>query len=1145
MECRKFYDELISERLNFSRVLVIGRGLLLILISKVSYNLTTKSKLQYHAFFFGINAIGVRIAGEDTQFIHIMKKLFFILAASMLLASGCSDEYDDSALTGRVDDLESRVEKLEELCRQMNTNISSLQTLVTALQNGDYITSVTPVTSGGQTIGYTMTFKHALPITIYHGTNGKDGQDGTDGKDGQDGKNGTTPVIGVAPYNGVYYWTLNGTWLTDTSGNKIKAEGTDGRDGVDGRPGQDGEDGIDGKPGQDGDDGQDGKPGEDGEDGITPQLKIENEYWYISYDNGASWTQLGQATGNDGKDGDTLFSKVDDQGKEVVFTLTDGTVITIPKGDNSQFAIHFDKTEITALNAGETISLEYTITAATDETLVRAISQNGWKATVVPASTSTGKIYITAPDPLVAGEILILANDGTYRTVMASLQCTQGVIIIADSSFDIPAEGKTQQVELQTNIAYTVNIPTEAKNWLSVIETRAMRDETLTFTIAANEAISQRFATVTLDDSNGHALQSIIFHQAGNKIEGTLEVHVETAGTLDRVLSEYDISTVKAMKITGVLNDKDFLVTNHEMPALTDLDLSEVNIAELPTRSFYGGTTNNLENLVLPQTLTTIADQVFQNSKLKNIQIFGNLTTIGASAFSGCTSLSTITIPASVTTIGASAFSGCTALSTVTFENESNLSALNDNVFKGCIITNIRIPAKVATISSTAFASCKALQTVSFEENSCLATLTKTFAGLPALQRVAIPASVETIEAQAFQKCPSLTTVTFESGSKLKTIGGGYSGASSYGAFSDCIKLTAIEIPASVETIGAAAFKGCTSLTTVTFESNSKLTTIRGGYHSSSYYYGAFSDCTQLTAIEIPASVVTIGAAAFKGCTSLTIVTFESNSKLTTIRGGYSEASSYGAFSDCIKLTAIEIPASVVTIGAAAFKGCTSLTTVTFESNSKLTTIEGGYSSSYYSRYYYGAFSDCSKLAAIEIPASVVTIEAAAFKNCTSLATVTFESGSKLTTIGGGYSYSYSYYYGAFSDCSKLAVIEIPASVETIQDCAFSQCTALEKIEFGENSMLKTIGQRAFYECKIIHRVYASNCSLLTSIGNYAFSSSDEIYLFEIGTAIPPKCGTQPFGTVSDYSVLKVPAGCADAYKAAAGWKDFASISEL
>lgn len=163
-----------------------------------------------------------------------MNKLFFILAASMLLASGCSDEYDDSALTGRVDNLESRVEKLEELCKQMNTNISSLQTLVTALQDNDYITAVTPITNGGKTIGYTITFKKASPITIYHGTDGKDGQDGTDGTNGKDG---VTPKIGVAKFEGAYYWTLNGEWLTDASGNKIKAEGTDGKDGQDGKPG--------------------------------------------------------------------------------------------------------------------------------------------------------------------------------------------------------------------------------------------------------------------------------------------------------------------------------------------------------------------------------------------------------------------------------------------------------------------------------------------------------------------------------------------------------------------------------------------------------------------------------------------------------------------------------------------------------------------------------------------------------------------------------------------------------------------------------------------------------------------------------------------------------------------------------------------
>lgn len=91
-----------------------------------------------------------------------MKKLLcFLFAVSIL--SGCGDDYDDSALTGRVDDLENRVTKLEELCKQMNTNISSLQALVNALQDNDYITGVTPITKDGETIGYTISLPKVHP----------------------------------------------------------------------------------------------------------------------------------------------------------------------------------------------------------------------------------------------------------------------------------------------------------------------------------------------------------------------------------------------------------------------------------------------------------------------------------------------------------------------------------------------------------------------------------------------------------------------------------------------------------------------------------------------------------------------------------------------------------------------------------------------------------------------------------------------------------------------------------------------------------------------------------------------------------------------------------------------------------------------
>ncbi|MBO5892847.1 MAG: hypothetical protein J6Q31_01105, partial [Alistipes sp.] len=88
-----------------------------------------------------------------------MKKLLtYLLTAIMLVAVGCGESYDDSALWDEVNSLKNRVEALEQLCRQMNTNISSLQTVVNALQNNDYVTNIAPITEDGKVIGYTITF---------------------------------------------------------------------------------------------------------------------------------------------------------------------------------------------------------------------------------------------------------------------------------------------------------------------------------------------------------------------------------------------------------------------------------------------------------------------------------------------------------------------------------------------------------------------------------------------------------------------------------------------------------------------------------------------------------------------------------------------------------------------------------------------------------------------------------------------------------------------------------------------------------------------------------------------------------------------------------------------------------------------------
>ena len=987
-----------------------------------------------------------------------MKKLLSLVFCGLLLF-GCSDKYDDSALRNDLNDLENRIAKLEELCKQMNTNISSLQKIVDALQDNLSISKVEQISDG-----YIIHFSDGSTATI---KNGKDSED--------------APIIGVKKdTDGIYYWTLDGKWLTDEKGNKVKAQGTDGKDGVDG---EDGNDGVDGE------DGVDGTNGKDGKDGITPQLKIENGRWMLSMDDGKTWTDIGQATGADGKDGEDgadgtdgedgvdgkdgtngIFKSVREDDDNVYFTLEDDSVITIPKSDNSKFVIAFNTTDIAILNGGESKTISYTITDATENTVVKAIAQDGWKAKVNATSADKGTITITAPNPIVESEILVFANDGSYRTVMVSLNCMQGQINIADNSIDATPAGGTQEIKLTTNLDYTVEIPDNAKSWLSLApQTRALREDTIVFEVTANEGI-QRYATVALKDEQGNTLQTIIFRQLGT----CTEIHVETKGELENVLADYDYANIESLKITGVLNDVDFLFIYRMMPNLKNLDIAEVNITALPTQAFCEST--NVEELILPNTLITIGEKMFYRSELKSVVISANVTTIENIAFWDCSKLTT-----------------------VTFEKGSQLKTIGHNAYYECTsLTSIEIPASVETIGNTAFSDCSSLATVTFEKGSRLKTIgNNAYYRCTSLTSIEIPASVETIEKKAFMHCSSLATVTFEKGSQLKTIAG-----DSYdGAFSDCSSLTSIEIPASVETIGKEAFKRCSSLATVTFEKGSQLKIIGGGYSSSSHfgtysdYYGAFSDCSSLTSIEIPASVETIEATAFKRCSKLTTVTFEKGSQLKTIGGGYSSSYYHGAFSDCSSLTSIEIPASVETVEAAAFSDCSQLATVTFEKGSQLKIIGGGYSSS----YYYGAFLGCSSLTAIEIPASVETIEATAFKRCSKLTTVTFEKGSQLKTIGGGFdtNVGYRYIYGAFSELKNLMTVDMSA------------CTQVEIIE----------------EC--------------------AFYNDPELRLFKVSTKTPPTCENNAFVGINPYSVLKVPSGCANAYKAATGWKNFASITGL
>lgn len=682
-----------------------------------------------------------------------MKKLL-AFAALFAVVALTSCKYDDDDLWNSVHGLENRVAKLEELCKQMNTNISSLQTIVTALQNNVYVTGTTPLMKDGKEIGYTITFSKGNPITIYHG------------KDGQDGEDGTTPTIGVKKdTDGVYYWTLNGEFIV-VDGEKIQAEGKDGTNGT---------------------------------NGTTPQFKIENDYWFVSYDNGTNWTQLGKATGEDGIGGDSMFSGVDYETSTdyVIFTLSNGTQIKLPTWS--------------AFEALQRLCNETNTNLSALQTIVTALQNND---------------YITSVDPL--------TENGKVVGYTIKFAKSNPIVIYNGKDGADGVDGNTP-----------------------VIGVKKDTDDIYYWTLDGEFIVvdGQKIKAQGTDGNNGTDGSDGVTPKLEIR-EGYWWISYDNGTNwtqLGKATGE-DGKDADSIKITQDENNVYFELADGTVITISKTGQSTPNIIE------------------------------FKDPYVKTI-------CVAAWDTDGDSELSYVEATA-ITTLGTK-FKGNTLIES--FEELkyfTHLTSIDDDTFNACT----------------------------------------------ALTSIQIPASVETIGLRAFKKCSSLANITFEKGSILKDIKGGSKMASDYmsidyyGAFSDCSALTAIEIPASVESIGVAAFSDCKKLASVTFEHSSKLKSIGGGWSSpyGGFSYGAFLYCSSLTSIKIPASVETIGASAFKGCIKLTTVTFEKESRLTTIEGyyDYGYKAAHGTFTNCFALTTIELPASIKTIETYSFSGCGKLANI-------------------------------------------------------------------------------------------------------------------------------------------------------------------------------------------------------------------------
>ena len=620
-----------------------------------------------------------------------MKKLL-AFAALFAVVALTSCKYDDDDLWNSVHGLENRVAKLEELCKQMNTNISSLQTIVTALQNNVYVTGTTPLMKDGKEIGYTITFSKGNPITIYHG---------------KDGEDGTTPTISVKKdTDGVYYWTLNGEFIV-VDGGKIQAEGKDGTNGT------------------------------------TPQFKIENDYWFVSYNNGANWTQLGKATGEDGIGGDSMFSGVDYETSTdyVIFTLSNGTQIKLPTWS--------------AFEALQRLCNETNTNLSALQTIVTALQNNDYITSVDPL-TENGKVVgytikFAKSNPIVIyngkdgadgvdGNTPVIGvkkdTDGIYYWTL------DGEFIVVDGQ-KIKAQGTDGNNGTDGSDGVTPKLEIREGYWWISYDNGT--NWTQLGKATGEDGKDADSIKITQDENN------VYFELA----DGTVITISKTGQSVDPNIIQFADENVKKLCVGMWDTNGDLELSYDEAATVTSLGTTFTGNSEIQIfnelKHFTGLTVlddafsgcSNLWKVTIPVNVESMTFNNFKGcvslktitfekgSKLKaftgghdnNYKILG--------AFLDCKSLTTIEIPASVESLG-TAFKG-SSLRTITFEKGSKLKSItggyqNKDNYSGALsdckaLTFIEIPASVETIEIAAFKGCSSLEMITFEKGSKLESI--------------------------------------------------------------------------------------------------------------------------------------------------------------------------------------------------------------------------------------------------------------------------------------------------------------------------------------------------------------------------------------------------------------------------------------
>ncbi len=1068
----------------------------------------------------------------------------------MLLTSCEGDfleSFDLTGLNSRLDDLEKRVVKLEKMCEEFNTNITSLQSIVNAIEVGDYVTSVTPLQQNGREVGYVISFSKGNSVTVYHGKDGTDGKDGADGKDGVDGKDGHAPIIGVGKdTDGIYYWTLDGEWLLDGEGKKVKAVGTDGADGENGKDGEDGKDGVDGE------NGEDGKDGADGKDGVTPKLKIEDEFWYISYDDGISWNKLGKATGEDGEDGadgtdgtgtGSMFTGVDYVTSKdyVVFTLADGTELKLPTWsafEALQIRCNEINTTIDAVKAliGSIDSLDY----ITD---IEPYVQNGLVVGYIIKFHKKAPIVIyNNVNPIIGvrkdtdglyywtfnGEWLkdaagnkVLANGDSYETPQVkaedgfwlistdggktwaqfckitndSIQVVDGVTITQDAlyvSFTFP-NGEVIRVSRQPITQDVVAIPfadMEVKR-ICVANWDKDGDGELSFGEAAEV---KSLGTVFKNNTKIQNFNELSFFTG----------IVELSSTFYGCSNLFTVGIPESVKKLG-----------NPFTSCTNLKTIHIKSIEFWCNLDHGyqGSLNNFEELyvdgkltteiIIPESVETISNYAFYGfAGVKSVTVPGSVKEIPDYAFSNCDNLENVVLAEGIEVIGKGAFGHCDKLNSITLPR--SVKTIGDFTFSGCArLANVVLGNGLNTVGAGAFRGCDNIKSVHadnleslmkisyYEQDSCpLFFAEELYAGGELLgETLTIPDGVERIEKFSLAGLTQVKKIVW--GKNLKTI--------CDGAFYGCGGLEDVVIPEGVTDIGSKAFYGCNGLKSFTLPDSIRRMgkEMFGDYVSAKLYVNSFKTWCSIHFETWTCNPLYYGKIQL-------YIDNEPIASTLAIPDDVANISSY-AFYNLDSVTELIIGNGVTEIGPYAFLNCDNIRTVKLGDN--VHTV-GSF-----------AFSDCTNLIAVYVD-SIEHWCSINWTNYSSTNPLSLNDEARLYVNG------------------KLTTdIVIPDTVTEILPHAFYGYDHLKSVVLNNN--IDCIGKYAFGNCKNLSSITIPENTLL--INERAFEYCSALKSVYCESELPPLLRSRVFYGTHNEMKIYVPEASVEWYKADKNWKDYAS----